>query len=241
MSATTTSPAWKRPGATSSPTLRPCIVTVRSASTQAPATSPVEAFTPEGRSTATTGAPAALIASILRAASSRGSPWKPVPKSASTITSAPPTSSETSASRPAVAQDVDRDPPVAPVRAAAADGHEAPRLGEAPHRLLRDRAPRPGHQLVDVVAGLGRAHLVGRVERLKHPTTTQTACRELPRVRHREVDPPRADPLGPLERCGRRASRPASAGPAISISRHVKRTPEPSALPTASLPAKRAA
>ena len=35
---------------------------------------PVEASTPEGRSTATTGLPVALIASIARAASSRGSP-----------------------------------------------------------------------------------------------------------------------------------------------------------------------
>ena len=88
MSATTTSPAWKRPGATSVPTFGPCIVTVTVAWTHAPATSPVEAFTPEGRSTATTGLPAALIASIVRAASSRGSPWKPVPKSASMTTSA---------------------------------------------------------------------------------------------------------------------------------------------------------
>ena len=40
MSATTTSPAWKRPGATASPTLRPWKVTVSAASTAAPATSP---------------------------------------------------------------------------------------------------------------------------------------------------------------------------------------------------------
>jgi hypothetical protein len=44
------------------------------ASTQAPATSPVEASTPEGRSTETIGLPASFIASIARAASSRGSP-----------------------------------------------------------------------------------------------------------------------------------------------------------------------
>jgi len=34
---------------------------------------------------------------------------------------------------------------------------------------------------------------------------------------------------------------PGFGGPTISISFHVKRTPQPSALPTASLPAKRAA
>ena len=60
MSATATSPAWKRPGATASPTFGPCIVTVTSARTAAPATSPVDAFTPEGMSTATTGTPAAV-------------------------------------------------------------------------------------------------------------------------------------------------------------------------------------
>ena len=97
MSATTTSPARKRPGATSVPTFGACIVTVTVAWTHAPATSPVDASTPEGRSTATTGFPLALIASIARAASSRGSPWKPVPKSASTITSASSTGASSAA------------------------------------------------------------------------------------------------------------------------------------------------
>ena len=55
MSATTTSPAWKRPGAIASPTFGPCMVTVTSAFTAAPATSPVDASTPEGMSTATHG------------------------------------------------------------------------------------------------------------------------------------------------------------------------------------------
>ena len=83
MSATTTSPAWNRPGATWSPTLLAWNVTVSVALTAAPATSPVEASTPEGRSTATTGSPQALIRSISAAASGRGAPWKPVPNSAS--------------------------------------------------------------------------------------------------------------------------------------------------------------
>ena len=55
MSATTTRPAWNLPGATTSPTLTPWNVTVTSASTAAPATSPVEPSTPEGTSTETTG------------------------------------------------------------------------------------------------------------------------------------------------------------------------------------------
>jgi hypothetical protein len=76
-------------------------VTVRSARTATPSTSPVEASTPEGRSTATTGTPVPLIRSINAAASARGAPWKPVPKSASTTTSAPSGSSVSSASRPA--------------------------------------------------------------------------------------------------------------------------------------------
>ena len=92
MSATWTSPAWKRPGATTSPTLRPWNVTVAAAATAAPATSPVEASTPEGRSIANTGAAAAFIRAISAAASSRGSPAKPVPKSASTIASPSPSS-----------------------------------------------------------------------------------------------------------------------------------------------------
>ncbi len=100
MSETTTSPAWKSPGAAARPTLRPWNVTVSDARTASPATSPVEASTPEGTSTDTTGAPAALIRSIVDAASARGSPWKPVPKSASTITSACSTAVVSTASRP---------------------------------------------------------------------------------------------------------------------------------------------
>ena len=101
MFATSTSPAWARPGETTRPSFLAWNVTVRSASTAAPATSPVEASTPEGTSTATTGRPQALMRSIVFTASGRGSPWKPVPKSASITTSAPTGSSVSSASRPA--------------------------------------------------------------------------------------------------------------------------------------------
>ena len=54
------------------------------ASTAGPATSPLEASTPEAMSQATTGAPQRLIASIAAAAGSRGAPANPVPKIAST-------------------------------------------------------------------------------------------------------------------------------------------------------------
>ena len=57
------------PGATWSPTLLAWNVTVSEALTAAPATSPVDASTPEGRSTETTGSPQALIRSIIAAAS----------------------------------------------------------------------------------------------------------------------------------------------------------------------------
>ena len=109
--------------------MRPWKVTVRSASTAAPAVSPVEASTPEGRSTATTGAPHALIRSITAAASGRGAPWKPGSEER--------VDDEVGVRRvvrlddvPArLAQDPSCDPPVAAVRAAAAHGGDASRLG----------------------------------------------------------------------------------------------------------------
>ena len=94
--------------------MRPCIVTVTSAFTAAPAISPVSALTPDGRSTATTGTPAAFIASICAAASGRGSPLKPVPKSASISTSP---SVPSAASRPAArstSSAIRPSPPFAP-------------------------------------------------------------------------------------------------------------------------------
>ena len=103
MSATSTSPACARPGLTWSPTFGPCIVTVAAARTAAPRTSPVEASTPDGTSTATTSP---VICAMSAAASGRGSPLNPVPKSASTTTSAggtsaPATASTTETVRPA--------------------------------------------------------------------------------------------------------------------------------------------
>ena len=161
MSATTASPVWKRPGETASPALRPWNVTVTVARTASPATSPVDASTPEGTSTETTGAAAALIRWIVAAASARGSPWKPVPNSASMITSACSTAVVSTASRPSSRRIRRCDPPVAPVRAAAADDGDPVRIGEELQHLVgrprhrpapsaparspgsRDTAPRP--------------------------------------------------------------------------------------------------
>jgi hypothetical protein len=79
---------------------------------------PVDASTPEGTSTERIGAPDAFVASITAAASSRGSPRKPVPKRASTTTSAPAGSLVSSASRPAsrrIRAAIRPSPPLAPL------------------------------------------------------------------------------------------------------------------------------
>ena len=139
----------------------------QSARTAGPAISPVEASTPDGRSTATTGAPARVHASIAR-------PPRPRP------------ALETGAEQrvddhvgslelvrllgvaPRLAQDAHRDPPVASVRSAAANGGDPARVRIAAQHLLGDRATRAFHQRVDVVTRLGRPHLLGGVERLEH-------------------------------------------------------------------------
>ena len=66
--ATRSSPVCHLPGATRWPTLAAWKLTVTSASTATPSTSPLEASTPEAMSQATTGAPQRLIASIAAAA-----------------------------------------------------------------------------------------------------------------------------------------------------------------------------
>jgi hypothetical protein len=63
-------------------------VIVNAARTASPSTAPVSACRPDGMSTATTGRPDALTAAIITAASPSTARASPVPKSASTITSA---------------------------------------------------------------------------------------------------------------------------------------------------------
>ncbi len=83
MSTTRTSPASSAPGRTTTPVFAASNVTVIAATTAAPSVAPDAPSTPDGTSTATTGAGAAFIASIAAAHSSSGAPRNPVPKIAS--------------------------------------------------------------------------------------------------------------------------------------------------------------
>ena len=143
MSATTTRPAWKRPGATTRPTLRAVerdgqVGLDRGARDLARRR--VDARRAGRRRRRAT--PPALIRSITAAASGRGAPWNPVPKSASTTTSAPAGVVRLDGVAARLPQDPRCDAPVAAVRAAAADDGDAacrPGTSGAP----RPRPPRP--------------------------------------------------------------------------------------------------
>ena len=97
MSTTRTSPANSAPGSSTAPVFAAPNATVRSARTATPSTAALVPSTPLGMSTATIGTSAAFSPSIASAHSSSGSPRNPVPKIASTATSA------RSSSRPSVA------------------------------------------------------------------------------------------------------------------------------------------
>src|SRR5688572_3944186 len=87
ISTTSTRPASSTPAPTTSPTLRAANVGVSQACTTGPAGGSPSAGNPEGMSSATTGRPPALIASMSAAISGAGVPCVPVPSSASTTTS----------------------------------------------------------------------------------------------------------------------------------------------------------
>ncbi len=89
ISATRTFPACHLPGAIQCPSFAAWKLTLTSARTAAPSTSPLDASTPEAMSAETTGASPAFIASIAASAGARGAPLNPVPKIASTTTPAP--------------------------------------------------------------------------------------------------------------------------------------------------------
>ena len=89
MSATSTRPAYAAAGETRWATLRRWNVTVRSAFTASPGTSPLDAATPDGTSTLRVGTPWRFMASTAARAFERMSPSKPVPRTASTPASAP--------------------------------------------------------------------------------------------------------------------------------------------------------
>jgi hypothetical protein len=95
--------------------LPPWNVTVCTARTASPAISPVDASTPEGTSTETIGTRDVFIRSMRAAASGRGSPWKPVPKSPSRTRSAPSKSVRLLGVATGLAQQAQRDAPVAAV------------------------------------------------------------------------------------------------------------------------------
>ncbi len=91
MSASSTVPAWLAPGSMSRPGFQVPKVTVTSARMAAPATTPVSASTPLGRSTATTMAPSWRARSVRSASSAAGGlspPRPPMPSSPSMIRSA---------------------------------------------------------------------------------------------------------------------------------------------------------
>ena len=215
MSATTTSPAWKRPGPTTSPTLSPCIVTVSSASTAAPGTSPVEESTPEGMSTATTGASTPFIRSISSAASGAGRTGEAGAEQGVDHEVGAVQFSRLLSVEAGLGEHPDRDAPVAPVRALPAHRTDPARVGEALQDGVRHGPRGPLHQHVDVVSGLGRLHLGRRVERLH---AAQAARR---RRRSRPPAPASASWTGRSGRrrpalrtpsCARRARHPASGG-----------------------------
>ena len=89
MSATSTGPQCSRPGSSRWPGFRRKKVTVSLARTAAPITAPLSPLMPLGRSTAITGTPAALIASIIARAGPSTGRSRPAPNSASTMRSAP--------------------------------------------------------------------------------------------------------------------------------------------------------
>ena len=83
-----------------------------------------------------------------------------------------------------------RDPPVAAVCALAAHRCDPARVGIAAKDGVCNGTARAFHHFLDVVALLGGAHLVRRVERLEHQLLVDDGHRvgEFARVRHRQVD-----------------------------------------------------
>ena len=69
---------------------------------------------------------------------------------------------------PCLGEEAQRNPAVAAVRTFAADGGDPAGVGVAPQDRVGDRSARPLHHRLDVVALLGGAHLVRRVERRQH-------------------------------------------------------------------------
>ena len=191
MSATTTRPAQNRPGATARPTFAAWNVTVRSASTTAPAISPVEASTPDGISTATTGARCRVDAlddgDCLRS-------WGTAePRSEQRVDhDVVPVEPLVGLVRdmPGLAKDASSDSSVPAVRTSSTHAREAARGRIGEHRLARDRCACALHELRDRggISGvplLGRSHLGGAVERLVALSHRSAGSRRRSRLRSR--------------------------------------------------------
>ena len=141
------------------------------------------------------------------------------------------------------------DPPVAAVRATAADDRPALRRRErARARHAPSACPHAPSARARSPGSPGIRASAARISSAVYSGSSSgigddgNRLRELPRVRHRQVDLARADALRPggdAPRQPHRRLRP----PTISMSFHAnaRATPNPSALPTASLPAKRPA
>ena len=69
---------------------------------------------------------------------------------------------------PCLGENAQRDSAVAAVRTLPADRGDAAGVGISPQHRLRDGTARSFHHRLDVVALLGGAHLVRRVERPQH-------------------------------------------------------------------------
>ena len=128
-------PACSGPSPRNSPALSATKLMVQSARTAAPMTAPLSAFSPEGRSSANTGRPQALMASMTLTSSERTAHVSPVPSSASTTRSAP---ASCAASHLRIGPPAACNASLAAARLALAAPPAAPR--PAPWRQARPRA-----------------------------------------------------------------------------------------------------
>ena len=164
MSATTTSPASRRPSPWSRPGFSAAKVTVRSAAIGCPEAAPVSPSTPEGMSTASTSAPAGTAGRVVAAPEAGAvggvdhqvAAGQPVGRAGGVDHRHP---------GAAPAQDLGGHPAVGAVVALAGHHHHPAPVArpEQPQGRQGHRRPGPVHQrvLVDVVegGGVGRPHL----------------------------------------------------------------------------------
>ena len=151
MSATVTRPQCRRPGRRRWPGFLRKKVTLSVALTAAPMTAPLVPLMPLGRSTATIGAPAAFIASIMARATPSTGRSKPAPNSASTTSPA-------GAMRSGEAGSMARFQRCAAIAASPLSLAASPTSMHA-HRVATIRQqPRRDEAVAAIVAGTGHDH-----------------------------------------------------------------------------------